>query len=135
MDQIPLVNEQIQDGKRFLERLAEEGVTITAACWLKESDGGWYLYIASSLVGESGGTKLAYQRILALFDEMPQPFWVDRFDIKAVEAAGPLSKAVQQRIRARNGRLPIWLDSGSIGCIPIDGGYVYPPIAAPVAKE
>jgi len=31
MDYVPLVNEQIEDGKRLLERLAEEGVTVKAA--------------------------------------------------------------------------------------------------------
>ena len=57
MDQGPLVSEQIEDGKRLLQRLAEDGATITAACWLKESESGrWYLYVASSLVGKGGGT-------------------------------------------------------------------------------
>lgn len=136
MDQSPLVNEQIQDGKQLLERLAEEGVAIAAACWLKESESTrWHLYIASSLVPGSGGKRNAYRRIRTLIQQMPQPFWIDPFDVKAVAANSPLGKAVQELIRSSNGRLPIHCPSGGIGGISIDGGFVYPPIAASVQQR
>jgi hypothetical protein len=51
MDQGPLVSEQIEDGKRFLERLAAQDVPVTAAAWIKESERPrWYLYLATPLV-------------------------------------------------------------------------------------
>jgi hypothetical protein len=135
MDQIPLVNEQIEDGKKLLERLTEKGITVSAACWLKESESSrWYLYIASSLVGPGGGTLEGYRRLLALFQEIPQPFWVDPFEVKLVESKHPLSKAVQELIRSSKGRLPMRLGSGGLGGISIDAACIYPPVSAPVRQ-
>jgi hypothetical protein len=74
MDQGAWVSEQINDGKGFLERLAEEGVPVTAAAWVKESENGrWYLYLATPLVPEDGGKRPAYRRINTVFRQMPQP--------------------------------------------------------------
>ncbi|MBI1916221.1 MAG: hypothetical protein HYS12_16025 [Planctomycetes bacterium] len=136
MDQIPLVNEQIEDGKRLLERLVQEGVTVSAACWLKESEPSrWEFYIVSSLVGARNDKRPSYRRVRTLIQQMPQPFWVDFFDVRLERPGSPISKALQERIRSSNGRLPIRLASGSLGglCgLEIDGGYLYPPISAPV---
>jgi hypothetical protein len=64
MDQIPLVNEQIEDGRKVVQRLTESDIPITAAGWVKESDRGqWYLYLVTPLVGEVGATTPAYRRI------------------------------------------------------------------------
>lgn len=136
MDEGPLVSEKIEDGKRFLKRLVEEGVTVPAACWLKESNSGnWHLYIASSLVGEDEAAMDAYRLIGSLSRQMSQPFCLDYFDVKAVEANGPLSKAVQELIRSSRGRLPIRLGSGGLAGVSIDAGYIYPPIQAAVQQE
>jgi hypothetical protein len=134
MDQGPLVEAQVTDGKRLLERLAEEGIAVTAAGWLKESENGrWYLYIATPLVGEDGDAWEAYRRIRSVIRELPQPFWTNRFPIRAVEGSGPFAKAVQQLWQRGRGLSVIRLGEGSIGEIGIDGAYIYPPLSAPVS--
>ena len=56
MAQETLVGMQFKEGRRLLDRLAREGVPVTAAAWVKESESGdWYLYLATPLVAEDGG--------------------------------------------------------------------------------
>jgi hypothetical protein len=48
MDQDTLIEKQIDDGAKFVDKLSREGVEVTAAFWLKASDDSqWYFYIAS----------------------------------------------------------------------------------------
>jgi hypothetical protein len=133
MDQGTLVTQQLEDGKRLLQRLAEEGIAVTAACWVKESESGrWYLYIASPLVGEDGATKQAYRRILPLVRQMPQPFWVDPFDVKAVAPSAPLAEAVARLYKGYPGTGPLRYDDYRLGDVSVEGAYVYPLLPASV---
>lgn len=55
MDQDMLVMSQIDGGRRLIERLAADGLPITAAFWAKTPDDDrWYMYIASPRVDELG---------------------------------------------------------------------------------
>ena len=64
MAQATLVEMQINDGLRLIHRLADEGVLVAAAGWVKEIESGqWFLYLATSLVGEDGATRPAYRRV------------------------------------------------------------------------
>ena len=40
MAQATLVDMHIKDAQRLIDRLAEEGVAVTAAAWVKESESG-----------------------------------------------------------------------------------------------
>src|SRR5271166_5756205 len=83
MDQGTLVDPQVQDGRRLLERLSAQGIPVAAAAWVKESEGGpWYLYIVTPLVPEDGGKLPVYRRLIPVIRQMPQPFWVDPMDFK-----------------------------------------------------
>jgi hypothetical protein len=56
MGDATLVDMQLKEGQRLIDRLAQEGIAVTAAAWLKESESGdWYLYLATPLVSEGGG--------------------------------------------------------------------------------
>jgi hypothetical protein len=135
MDYVPLVNEQIEAGKRLLERLVEEGVKVMAACWIKESESSfWELHITSSLVKNGGVLRPALGRILTLIKTMPQPFWIELSDIRLEEPGSSLSKAVQKLMRTNPGKLPRGLGSGSLGDISIDSAYIYAPITVPVQQ-
>ena len=95
MDQIPLVNEQIESGRKLIERLTANGIPITAAAWVKESDRWqWRLYLVTPLVSEDGDTQPAYRGILAVLRAGPQPPEIDRFRIKPVGPAEPVGRAI-----------------------------------------
>ena len=52
MAQASLVEMQIIEGQTLIDRLTHEGIGVTAAAWVKESESGdWYLYLATPLVG------------------------------------------------------------------------------------
>jgi len=61
MAQIPLVETQLKDGQTLIDRLTRDGIAVKAAAWALESESGdWYLYLATPLVPEGGGTRNAY---------------------------------------------------------------------------
>jgi hypothetical protein len=135
MDQGALVEMQIEDGRRLLERLVGEGVPVTAATWVKEDvDGPWFLYLVTPLVREDGPTRPAYRRMIAVIREIPQPFWVDPMEIKVVGPDGPVGKAIQDLHRQYPGRSPMWYKGARLGDVSIEGAYVYPPVSATAAR-
>jgi hypothetical protein len=92
MDQIALVTEQVDDGRKLLERLVREGIGVTAACWLRTPDDGqWFLYIASPVVDDDPIE--AYRRVHRVIRQMPHPFWVDPFDVKLIRPTSPIARA------------------------------------------
>ena len=85
MAQATLVEMQIKQGEILIERLAHEGVAVTAAGWVKESESGdWYLYLATPLVSEGGAKTPAYRRVNAVIREMEEDegFGMDPFEKK-----------------------------------------------------
>ena len=136
MDQGTLVDVQIHDGRRLLERLSAEGIPVTAAAWVKESDGGpWYLYIVTPLVTEDGGTRPVYRRLVPVILQMPQPFWVDPMDFKVVAPGSAVGQSIRDIAGRRPGSMPLPYGSARLGGLSIDGAYVYPLIASAVASR
>lgn len=130
MDQIPLVTEQIESGRKLVERLTANGVPITTAGWVKESDRWqWYLYLVTPLVDEEGDTLPAYRRILAVLRSGPQPSEIDPFHIKAIGPSEPVGRAILDA--QRHGGRP-WGGYGgsSLGGVSVDAAYFYPPLVA-----
>jgi hypothetical protein len=125
MDQIPLVSEQIEDGRKVIQRLTEGGIPITAAGWVKESDRWqWLLYLVTPLVGEDGATTRAYRRIVDVLRAGPTPPEVDPIQIKAVspsERAGQAILDIQRQGRRWDGYA-----GSSLGGVSVDGAYFYP---------
>jgi len=129
MDQGTLVEMQIDQGKRLIDRLAEEGVAVTAAGWLRESESGqWFMYLVTPLVGEDGATKAAYRRILGVIREMPPPFWIDPLEIKAVGPTDPLARGIVAVSRRGSGPRahPLRWAGARLGDVNSEGAYLYP---------
>ena len=136
MDQTALVSDQVEDGKRLLLRLAEEGIGVTAAAWLKESDGErWHLYLATPLVREDTDPRPAFRRILLVVQRMPQLSWIEPLTIRLVEGDGPLAQAVAQLHRRHPGNRGIPYDGAQLGGVSIEGAYIYPELPAPDQKN
>jgi hypothetical protein len=129
MDQTTLVDEQIADGKRLLDRLGEAGFPVTAAGWVRETENGrWYLYVVSPVVKDQGiGT--AYRRIQPVIRQMPQPFSIGPFQVRAFEPHGRVAEAMLE-LRHRNaGRSPLRYGGTQLGGIEIEAAYLYPRVA------
>jgi hypothetical protein len=133
MDQTPLVDEQIADGKRLLDRLAEAGFPVTVAAWVRETERWrWYLNIVSP-VDEDQGIGSTYRRIHALLRQMPQPFPLSTLDIMAVGPHKPLGEALIDLQRRHPGRSYFHFGGSHLGGVEIEAVYLYPPVA--VAKQ
>jgi hypothetical protein len=133
MDQETLVGELIDDGKRFLERLVAEGMPVTAGFWVKETENGrWYLYIATPLVPEDGGTLEAYGWIVDVFRQMPEPFGLEPDRIRAVSPSSPVGEAVVDLLKRYPGRGPIRYPGYRLGDVSVEAAYIYRPTPAPV---
>src|SRR5262245_14032910 len=93
MAQAALVELQIKEGQTLIERLAHEGIAVTVAGWVRESESGdWYLYLATPLVSESGSTRPAYGRVNAVIRTMEEEgFRMDPFDKKVIGPRDPIA--------------------------------------------
>ena len=133
MAQATLVETQMKDGQRLLDRLRQEGIAVTAAGWVKESDSGdWYLYLATPLVGEDDVATPAYRRVLAVIREMEKEgFEMDPFEIKAIGPHDPIAKALTAQRDGRRARTPTWFGGSRLGELAVEAAYIYPPAANP----
>jgi hypothetical protein len=126
VDTITLVDEQIRDGDRLLERLAQEGVRVRAAGWVKPADEDrWSLYVVTPLVDEQGpiGAYREVYRVLRSLEDVR----VKDYEVKLVGeghriASDLLEAQPQLPFRgAQRSRLT------SVGGMPVEEVYVYPP--------
>ena len=132
MVQALLVEMQIQEGKRLIDQLLQEGVAIPVAAWVKESDCGyWYLYLATPLVSDKVGTTPAYRRVKAVIRELQKDaFEIDLDEIKVI---GPHERIAKDMVARRHPgwtRRPTWL-RGRFEELGVEEALIYPPIGAP----
>src|SRR6266852_5971064 len=108
MAQTALVEMQIKEGQTLIERLTHEGIEVTAAAWVKESDSGdWYLYLATPLVGEDRATRPAYRRVNTVIREMEnEGFGMAPFEQKVIGLHDPIAKALISHRNTRPGGPP-----------------------------
>src|SRR5215210_5979645 len=65
VDQSTLVEAQIDDGRRFVERFAADGNPVQAAFWVKTAEEGlWFLYVVTELI-DHVGPAAAYRAVHA----------------------------------------------------------------------
>src|SRR5260370_39107881 len=93
MGQATLVEMQIQNGHRLIDRLVREGIAVIAACWVQESESGdWYLYLATPLEDEAGATIFAHRRVYTVMRTMQQEFiLIGPIYIKATGSHAPIA--------------------------------------------
>jgi hypothetical protein len=120
---------QIEDGQRLLERLAGEGVSVTAAGWVKEGEAGqWFLYLVTPLVGQDGGKRPAYRRVNTVILEMQQEgIGINPFEIKVIGPHDPTAKDMIAYRDGRPARTPTWFRGSRLGELAAEGAYLYPP--------
>ena len=127
MDQKILVNDLIVDGEKLLKRLAEEGIPIRVAGWVKEVNAGrWYLYIATPLVKEGRKVKPVYHRVNAIRREMPEELSLDLAGFKLVGPGEPITRKVLEAPREKSGwGRPSFGEGGiRIGDVDVEEAYL-----------
>jgi hypothetical protein len=118
----------IRDGQQLIDQLTAEGVAVTAAAWVKESDGGlWYLYLVTPLVSEEGDTLPAYRRVNAVIREMQkEDLWIDPFDKKVIGPHDPIARDIMAH-RSRRARTLTWFGGSRLGELAVEEACIYPP--------
>jgi hypothetical protein len=128
VDTTTLVSDLIEDGRRIIEQLPQDGFEVTAAFWLKKSeDGQWYFYVVSS-AAENERLNDAYARLFTLIRQMPGPHWIDPLEVRLIGPSNPMARdvlAIQSRAPGSN-TSPIRWDGNLLGNVSIEGAYLYP---------
>ncbi len=143
MDQDLLVNEQVGNGQRLIEKLTEVGFEVRVAFWAKLTDEEkWYLYLASPFVDEHGPT-VAYRRVFDVMEQMPD-LWIDPMEIRVIGINDSLTEGALavtrpmvagSKFAVRNTKpYPglTRLRGSTLGGISVVGAYIYPPFSASV---
>lgn len=126
MDQITLVENRIDDGAKLIEELEKAGIDVTAACWIKtDDDEQWYLYVASPIVDNEGAVA-AYRQVHTIIRQMPEPFWIDPFEVKLLGASDPIAEAVLKLHEKYPARIATRYKQPTLGGVSIEAAYIYP---------
>ncbi len=126
MDQEPLVREEIDAARKFLDELSKR-LPFAAAFWLKAEDGPWSLYVATDRIKEELAP--VYDLLGEAADAIDDPNF-DLFRVKLIGVRHPLAKAAQDVYRRRPSEIPIYIRDGTFGGMGVNGVYLYPPPAA-----
>jgi len=128
MAQATLVEMEMKEGQRLIDHLAQAGIAVTAAAWVKESESGdWYLYLATPLVGEDGATTPAYRRVNTVIRKLQQEgFGMDPFAKKVIGPHDPIATAMVANRGGRPGGLPMPFRGGRLGELAVEEAYIYP---------
>ena len=128
MDQIALVNQQIDEGRKLLDALRTDGFEVSAACWMQAAeDEQWYLYFASPHVDKQGIGD-AYRMVHTLIRGLPTPIGVDPFEVRLVTATDPLVVAINEVYRRNPAPVVKRIAAPNFGGRSIEGAFVYPPM-------
>jgi hypothetical protein len=115
MDTVTLVERQVEDGNRLLDQLAENGVEVASAAWIKPvEEDRWTLYILTPLV-DRNGARDAYGTVYRVFRSL-EDAWITDSDIKLV---GEETQTAKDLAKAMAGpyRLPV------LTRLPLLGGF------------
>src|SRR5262245_21860368 len=124
MDTVTLVENQIDNGQRLLDRLGEKGFVVRAACWVKPADRDrWSLYIATPSVDEKG-TLEAYRQLTPVLRSLGND-WVTSSDVTLVGEKHPLVPYALEILRRFPHKTPIRSPLPLRSGISLEEVYVY----------
>jgi hypothetical protein len=125
VDQSTLVENQIDDGRRFVERFAADGNPVEAAFWVKTAEEGlWFLYVATEIV-DHDGPAVAYRAVHASLRQLGDA-WVASSEIKVVSPSNPIAKDVLAIMARHPGRLATRYGGKRLGSMAVEQVYIYP---------
>ena len=104
MDQSALVIDQIDDGRRFIERFAADGNPVRAAFWAMTAEEGLsFLYVVTDTV-DRVGPAATYRAVHDALRKLGKPS-VSSSEIKVVSPSDPIAKDVLAIMARHPGRL------------------------------
>lgn len=125
MDQIPLVNEEIDGGAKFLEEF-DKKFPIAAAVWLKKPDARrWRLYFASATVSEENRSE-AHQEMVRIAREMPGSFF-SLSQLNLLTMKDPIAERALAVYQWHSLPLATVYPVDSFGNLEVEAAYLYPP--------
>ncbi len=125
MDTSALVENQIDDGLKLVNRLVADHFDVSVACWVRTSEeGDWFLYIASKTVDENG-LAAAYRDVYRVIQSMPD-IWIHKSQVKLIGRENPIAKDALEMQRRYARRLPTRYPGPQLGNIAIEEAYFYP---------
>jgi len=126
VDQSTLVEEEIVDGRRFIERFAADGHSVSAAAWIKaDEDDPWLLFVATDLYDREGPAA-TYRAAHASLDKLDD-LLISSSRINLISSGGPVAqdlRELSQRHPKRSG-FPLRVDR--LGSMTAERAYVYSP--------
>jgi hypothetical protein len=126
VDQSTLVEDQIDDGRRFVERFAADGNPVRAAFWVKTAEEGiWFLYVVTDIV-DSVGPAAAYRAVHASLQKLGQS-WVSSSEVKVISPTNPIARDVLAVMARYPGRLATRFGGKTLGSMAVEQTYIYPP--------
>ena len=127
MDQSTLVENQIDDGRRFVEQFAADGNPVQAAFWVKTAEEGlWFLYVVTEVVDREGPAA-AYRYVHVSLKRLRES-WVFSSDVKVIGPNNPIARDVLAVMMTHSqGRLATRFGGKNLGLMAVEQTYIYPP--------
>jgi hypothetical protein len=125
-----LLVEQRAGGRRLIEQLVRDDFPVSAAFWVRTSEGGsWKLKIASPAV-DAKPSNDDYRKLYASIDQT-RSNWVTMADVTLLNERDPIVRAVIELRDWFPDPLPAYYQGRRLGPLEIKEAYIYPEIAAP----
>lgn len=129
MDTAALVGSQINDGGQLLELLEREGLAVSAAAWLRPTEGDrWMLYIVSEDINKLGSLA-AYQKVADALGKLSNS-WLSISEVKLVSGGDTVAKALQDVLN-KNAHRVANSELIGFGNLSFDEMYLYPSTKRP----
>ncbi len=124
MDTVTMVEMQIDDGHELIDRMAREGIAVSAAFWAKPADEDRSsLYIVMKSVDQEG-TAAAYREILRALRSLGNSS-ITSSNVKAIGEKQSTARDVIELMKRFPDRGPVRLRDRMLGETPMDEVYLY----------
>lgn len=124
-----LVEKKIEAGEELIRALQTNNFSISAASWVQEDGGLWYLYLASKLVDEVGSFD-AYKKLNALLRQVQIPS-IDPLEIKLISTINPMTKEILRLHAQYPAPVHTSYRLHELGGMRIGEAHIYPPVSVP----
>ena len=125
MDRADVVAYRMDDGRKLLDRLMQDGLEVSAAFWMYTNDiERWRLYIASESVNKIG-LHASYMIVVLAQKAMPE-LRIDSFEVSLLNPKRPLAAAMIRRRARIKSFWDCWGEGVQLNGVYVEMAYLYP---------